>query len=72
MTDQHKLRRANAYALLKVDNETPLTPDIVRMMLDKIPPHVDIVEMCVGYPNVLLGSRRVAIYYTTSMPGKGD
>lgn len=72
MTDQHKLRRANAYALLKVDNETPLTPDIVRMMLDKIPPHVDIVEMCVGYPNVLLGSRRVAIYYTTSTPGKGD
>ena len=42
------------------------------MMLDKIPPHVDIVEMCVGYQNELLGSRRVAIYYTTSMPGKGD
>lgn len=72
MTDQRKLRRANAYALLKVDNETPLTPAIVRMMLDKIPPHADIVEMCVGYPNELFGSRYVAIYYTASTPGKGD
>ncbi len=61
MTDQRKLRRANAYALLKVDNETPLTPDTVRRMLDKIPPHANIVEMCVGYPNELLGSRRVAM-----------
>lgn len=68
MTDQRKLRRANAYALLKVDNEIPLTPDIVRTMLDKIPPHSDIVEMCVDYSNNLIGSRRVAIYYTTSMP----
>lgn len=54
MTETRKRRRANRYVLLRVDHETPLTPDIV--------------EMRVGDIDALFASRRVAIYYTTSMP----
>lgn len=68
MAETCKRRRADRYVLLRVDHETPLTPDLVRMMLDKIPENVDIVEMRVGDIDALFGSRRVAIYYTTSMP----
>lgn len=72
MTDQHKLRRANAYALLKVDNETPLTPEMVRRMLDAIPSYADICEMRIDDEPGAIPKRRAAIYYTTTMPWENN
>ena len=63
-----KRRRADRYVTLRVDHETPLAPDLVRMMLDKIPENADIVEMRVGDIDALFASRHVDIFYTTSMP----
>ena len=37
MTAQRKPRRADRYTLLRVGDPNPLTPNIVRRMLDEIP-----------------------------------
>ena len=68
MTAQRKPRRADRYTLLRIGDPQPLTPNIVRRMLDEIPDLSDIIEMSVSKERGLIDSRLVAIYYTTTMP----
>lgn len=68
MTEQRKHRRADRYTLLRIGDPQPLTPDVVRRMLDEIPENADIIEMSVSEERGLIDSRLVAIYYTTTMP----
>ncbi len=72
MTEQRTHRRPTAYVTFTVADQTPLTPDVVRRMLDEIPGHSDIVEMSVSENDEPFATRRAAIYYTTSMPWKGN
>lgn len=68
MPEQHTRRRPIAYVTFTIADQTPLTPDVVRRMLNKIPGFSDIVEMSVSDIQEPIGVRRAAIYYTTSMP----
>nr|DAQ59560.1 MAG TPA: hypothetical protein [Caudoviricetes sp.] len=61
-------RRAEKYALLRICESTPLTPEMVRKMLDTVPEYADIVKMSVEEESESVPKRRVAIYYTTTMP----
>lgn len=66
-------RRAERYALLRICEPSLLTPEMVRKMLDTIPEYADIVEMAVEEESESVSERRVAIYYTTTMPwDKGE
>jgi hypothetical protein len=66
-------RRAEKYALLRICEPTPLTPEMVRKMLDTIPEYADIVKMTVEEESESVPKRRVAIYYTTTIPwNKGE
>nr|DAO25785.1 MAG TPA: hypothetical protein [Caudoviricetes sp.] len=66
-------RRAERYALLRICEPTPLTPEMVRKMLDMIPEYADIVKMAVEEESESVPKRRVAIYYTTTMSwNKGE
>lgn len=60
--------RAERYALLRICEPAPLTPEMVRKMLDTIPKYADIVKMAVEEESGSIPKRRVAIYYTTTMP----
>lgn len=72
MTEQLTRRRPIAYVTFTVADETPLTPDVVRRMLDEIPGYSDIVEMRITTDDGAIPTRRAAIYYTTSMPWKDN
>lgn len=61
-------RRATNYALLRICEPSPLTPEMVRKMLDTIPEYADIVKMDVEEEPGTVPKRRIAIYYTTTMP----
>ena len=61
-------RRAERYALLRICEPTPLTPEMVRKMLDMVPEYADIVKMSVEEEPESVPKRRVAIYYTTTIP----
>lgn len=66
-------RRAERYALLRICEPTPLTPEMIRKMLDTIPECADIVKMVVEEETEPVPKRRIAIYYTTTMPwNKGE
>lgn len=66
-------RRAERYALLRICEPTPLTPETVRKMLDTIPEYADIVKIVVEEESESVPERRIAIYYTTTMPwDKGE
>lgn len=53
---------------LSLTADKPILPATVKTMLDKIPFYSDIVEMRVTTNAGPIPTRRVDIFYTTSMP----
>ena len=53
---------------LSLTDDKPILPATVKTMLDKIPFYSDIVEMRVTTNAGPIPTRRVDIFYTTSMP----
>lgn len=55
-------------ATLRLTADRPILPEVVKKMLDEIPAYADITEMSITTDDVPVPTRRIAIYYTTSMP----
>ena len=53
---------------LSLTDDKPILPATVKTMLDKVPFYSDIVEMRVTTNAGPIPTRRVDIFYTTSMP----
>lgn len=53
---------------LSLTDDKPILPATVKTMLDKIPFYSDIVEMHITTNAGPIPTRRVDIFYTTSMP----
>lgn len=61
-------RKPQNVMTLSLTADKPILPAIVKTMLDKVPFYSDIVEMCVTTNAGPIPTRRVDIFYTTSMP----
>lgn len=61
-------RKPDHYAALVLTEDIPIQPDTVKHILDQMPAFSDIVEMRITTNDGPIPARRVAIYYTTSMP----
>ncbi len=61
-------RRATMYVTFTLTDDKPILPATVKEMLDKIPFYSDIVEMRITSNAWPIPTRRVDIFYTTSMP----
>jgi hypothetical protein len=61
-------RKPQNVMTLSLTADKPILPATVKTMLDKIPFYSDIVEMRVTTNAGPIPTRRVDIFYTTSMP----
>lgn len=61
-------RKPTNVMTLSLTDDKPILPATVKNMLDKIPFYSDIVEMSVTTNAGPIPTRRVDIFYTTSMP----
>lgn len=61
-------RKPDMYATLRLTDDMPIFPEVVKKMLDKIPAYADIVEMSITTEAGPVPTRRVGIYYNTKMP----
>lgn len=61
-------RKPQNFMTLSLTDDTPILPATVKTMLDKVPFYSDIVEMRVTTNAGPIPTRRVDIFYTTSMP----
>lgn len=63
-----RTRKPDMLATLRLTDDMPVLPEVVKKMLDEIPAYSDIVEMSITTEGGPIPTRRVAIYYTTVMP----
>lgn len=61
-------RKPDKYASIIIAEDDPILPETVRKILDGMPAFSDIVEMRVTTNDSVIPTRRVDIFYTTSMP----
>ena len=61
-------RKPDMYAMLRLTDDMPVLPKVVKKMLDDIPAYADITEMSITTDDGPIPTRRIAIHYTTSMP----
>lgn len=61
-------RKPDKYTSITITDDMPILPEIVRKLLDGMPSFSDIVEMRVTTNDGPIPTRRVDIFYTTSMP----
>lgn len=61
-------RKPQNVMTLSLTDDKPILPATVKTMLDKIPFYSDIVEMRITTNDGPIPTRRVDIFYTTSMP----
>lgn len=61
-------RKPNKYTSITIAEDDPILPETVRKLLDGMPSFSDIVEMRVTTDDGPIPTRRVDIFYTTSMP----
>jgi hypothetical protein len=61
-------RKPDKYTSITLTDDMPILPEIVRKLLDGMPSFSDIVEMRVTTNDGPIPTRRVDIFYTTSMP----
>ena len=61
-------RKPDKYASITITDDMPILPETVRKILDGMPSFSDIVEMRVTTNAGPIPTRRVDIFYTTSMP----
>ena len=61
-------RKPDIVMSLSITAEKPILPEAVKKMLDKIPFYSDITEMRITTNDGPIPTRRVDIFYTTSMP----
>lgn len=61
-------RKPDNVMTLSLTDDKPILPATVKTMLDKIPFYSDLVEMRVTTNDGPIPTRRVDIFYTTSMP----
>lgn len=61
-------RKATMYASLTLTDDKPILPETVKRILDEMPTFSDIVEMRIISNDGPIPTRRVDIFYTTSMP----
>lgn len=61
-------RKPSNVMTLSLTNDKPILPETVKKMLDKIPFYSDITEMSITTNDGPIPTRRVDIFYTTSMP----
>lgn len=61
-------RKPENVMTLSLTDDKPILPATVKTMLDKIPFYSDIVEMRIISNDGPIPTRRVDIFYTTSMP----
>lgn len=61
-------RKPDMYAMLRLTDDMPVLPKVVKKMLDEIPAYADITEMSITTDDGPVPTRRIAIHYTTSMP----
>lgn len=63
-----RTRKPDMLATLRLTDDMPVLPEVVKKMLDKLPTYADITEMSITTYDGPVPTRRVAIHYTTSMP----
>lgn len=61
-------RKPQNVMTLSLTDEKPILPETVKTMLDKVPFYSDIIEMRIISNDGPIPTRRVDIFYTTSMP----
>lgn len=61
-------RKPQNVMTLSLTDDKPILPATAKTMLDKVPFYSDIVEMRVTTNAGPIPTRRVDIFYTTSMP----
>lgn len=61
-------RKQQNVMTLSLTGDKPILPATVKTMLDKIPFYSDLVEMRIATVDGPIPTRRVDIFYTTSMP----
>lgn len=61
-------RKPDKYTSITIAEDDPILPETVRKLLDGMPSFSDIVEMRVTTDDGPIPTRRVDIFYTTSMP----
>lgn len=61
-------RKPDKYTSITITEDNPILPETVRKILDGMPSFSDIVEMHVTTNDGPIPTRRVDIFYTTSMP----
>ena len=61
-------RKPDCYASFTLTNDKPILPETVKRILDEMPTFSDIVEMRIISNDGPIPTRRVDIFYTTSMP----
>ena len=61
-------RKPENVMALSLTADKPILPETVKTMLDKMPFYSDIVEMRIISNDGPIPTRRVDIFYTTSMP----
>lgn len=66
--DMATSRKPNKYTSITIAEDDPILPETVRKLLDGMPSFSDIVEMRVTTDDGPIPTRRVDIFYTTSMP----
>ena len=61
-------RKPDKYTSITITEDNPILPETVRKILDGMHSFSDIVEMHVTTNDGPIPTRRVDIFYTTSMP----
>lgn len=64
--------KPDKYTSLILTEDDPILPDTVKKILDGMPSFSDIVEMRITTNDGSIPTRRIDIYYTTSMPWEGQ
>lgn len=65
-------RKPCKYTSAVLPEDDPILPDTVKHILDQMPAFSDIVEMRITTNDGPIPTRRIDIYYTTSMPWEGQ
>lgn len=63
-----RTRKPDMLATLRLTDDMPVLPEVVKKMLDEIPAYSDITEMSITPDEGPVPTRRIAIHYTTSIP----
>lgn len=61
-------RQPDAYTSITIAEDNPVLPQTVRKLLDGMPAFSDICEIRIHSTDGQIPTRRVDIFYTTSMP----